>query len=45
MMQLLIPMICMYVLLVKSKDPFDGAICFWFFNYDCIFDMGIDFIN
>ena len=28
-MQLLIPMICMYVLLVKSKDPFGGAICFW----------------
>jgi hypothetical protein len=29
MMQLLIPMICMYVLLVKSKDRFGGAICFW----------------
>ena len=29
MMQLLIPMICMYVLLVKSKDPFGGTICFW----------------
>jgi hypothetical protein len=29
MMQLLIPMICMYVLLVKSKDPFGGSICFW----------------
>ena len=29
MMQLLIPMICMYALLVKSKDPFGGAICFW----------------
>jgi hypothetical protein len=29
MMQLLIPMICMYALLVKSKDPFGGAIFFW----------------
>ena len=29
MMQLIIPLICMYVLLVRSKDPFGSAICFW----------------
>ena len=29
MMQLIIPLTCSYVLLVKSKDPFGSAICFW----------------
>ena len=29
MMQLIVPISCMYVLLVKSKDPFGSSICFW----------------
>ena len=29
LMQLIIPITCMFVLLKKTKDPFGGSICFW----------------
>ncbi len=30
--QLLIPLLCMAVLLLKTRDPFGGAVCLWWFG-------------
>lgn len=30
--QLLVPLICMGVLLLKTRDPFGAAVCFWWFG-------------
>jgi hypothetical protein len=30
--QLLVPLLCMGVLLVKTRDPFGGAVCLWWFG-------------
>lgn len=30
--QLLVPLLCMVVLLVKTRDPFGGAVCLWWFG-------------
>jgi hypothetical protein len=30
--QLLIPLVCMAALLLKTRDPFGGAVCFWWFG-------------
>ena len=30
--QLLVPLICMLTLLLKARDPFGAAVCFWWFG-------------
>jgi hypothetical protein len=30
--QLLIPLLCLAALLLKTRDPFGGAVCFWWFG-------------
>jgi hypothetical protein len=30
--QLLMPLVCMAVLLLKTRDPFGGTVCFWWFG-------------
>lgn len=30
--QLLMPLICLYTLLVKTRDPFGAAVCLWWFG-------------
>jgi len=34
--QLLVPLICCLVLLIKTRDPFGGAVTFWWFGENFI---------
>lgn len=34
--QFLIPLLCMTVFLLKTRDPFDGAVCLWWFGENFI---------
>jgi hypothetical protein len=30
--QLLVPLVCLFVLLLRTRDPFGAAVCFWWFG-------------